>query len=132
MEAATNSSRDRSEALNVEEFDSALEARVVIGEWRELYNNVRRRLGLGLRTPAACRVEAIEQRATTLTTHTDDGRGKGVDESACDHCDWISRPTLSRGANPAPKPIALTHKLARLVGPFTIDLRPGGFPQPAN
>lgn len=70
-------SRMRSEALNVEEFDSVLEARVVIGEWRELYNNVRRHRGLGLRTPAAFRAEAQEQRAAARMGQTDGGRTEG-------------------------------------------------------
>ncbi len=63
----------RSEALNVEEFDSVLEARVVIGEWRELYNNVRRHRGLGMKTPAAFRADAKQQR-TPPKGQTDRGR----------------------------------------------------------
>jgi putative transposase len=42
----------RDELLNGEEFHSVLEARVVIGEWVELYNNVRPHRGLGMKTPA--------------------------------------------------------------------------------
>lgn len=63
----------RSEALNVEEFDSVLEARVVIGEWRQLYNNVRRHRGLGMKTPAAFRAEA-KQQGTPPNGQTDRGR----------------------------------------------------------
>jgi transposase InsO family protein len=70
-------SRMRSEALNVEQFDSVLEARVVIGEWRELYNNVRRHRGLGLQTPAAFRAEAMKQAAEDRKRQTDGGRTKG-------------------------------------------------------
>jgi putative transposase len=55
----------RSEALNIEEFDSVLEARVVIGEWRELYNTVRRHRGIGMSTPAAFRAEAIKRAPVT-------------------------------------------------------------------
>jgi transposase InsO family protein len=64
----------RSEVLNVEEFDSVLEARVVIGEWRELYNNVRRHRGLRMQTPAAFRAEAKKQLALDRTRQTDGGR----------------------------------------------------------
>lgn len=67
----------RSEALNVEEFDSVLEARVVIGEWRELYNNVRRHRGLGMKTPAAFRAEAKKQAAAERKRQTDGGRTEG-------------------------------------------------------
>lgn len=67
----------RNEALNVEQFDSVLEARVVIGEWRDLYNNVRRHRGLGLQTPAAFRAEAKKQAAIESERQTDGGRKKG-------------------------------------------------------
>jgi transposase InsO family protein len=43
----------RNEVLHGEEFDSVLEARVVINQWRELYNSVRPHRGLGGLTPAA-------------------------------------------------------------------------------
>jgi transposase InsO family protein len=43
----------RDEVLNGEEFDSVLEARVVIGEWLVTYNTVRPHRGLGGLTPAA-------------------------------------------------------------------------------
>lgn len=43
----------RTECLITEEFHSLLEARVVIGQWVELYNTVRRHRGLGMTTPAA-------------------------------------------------------------------------------
>jgi transposase InsO family protein len=69
-------SRMRSEVLNVEEFDSVLEARVVISEWRELYNTVRRHRALGLKTPAVFRAEA-ERQALASTRQTDEGRKKG-------------------------------------------------------
>ena len=49
----------RRECLNVEEFDSILEARVVIGEWRVEYNTVRPHRGLRGMTPAA--FEAAER-----------------------------------------------------------------------
>ena len=42
----------RRECLNGEEFHSILEARVVIGEHRQLYNTVRRHRALGMLTPA--------------------------------------------------------------------------------
>ena len=69
-------SRMRDECLNAEEFDSGLEARVVIGLWRDLYNNTRRHRGLGLKTPAAFRAEALAERAATKR-QTDGGRKKG-------------------------------------------------------
>jgi transposase InsO family protein len=43
----------RDELLNGEEFDSLLEARVVIGEWVAQYNSLRPHRGLGMLTPAA-------------------------------------------------------------------------------
>ena len=69
-------SRMRDECLNAEEFDSVLEARVVIGQWRDLYNNTRRHRGLGLKTPAVFRAEALAQRAASKR-QTDGGRKKG-------------------------------------------------------
>lgn len=43
----------RDELLNGEEFDSVLEARVVIGRWLAEYNEHRPHRGLGMLTPAA-------------------------------------------------------------------------------
>lgn len=68
-------SRMRDECLNAEEFDSVLEARVVIGLWRDLYNNTRRHRGLGLKTPAAFRAGAVVQRHVSVS-QTDGGRKK--------------------------------------------------------
>lgn len=42
----------RDELLNGEIFDTILEARVVIGNWRELYNTIRPHSSLGYRPPA--------------------------------------------------------------------------------
>ena len=41
----------RDEVLNGEEFDSLLEARVVVSDWVERYNTERPHRGLGMRTP---------------------------------------------------------------------------------
>jgi hypothetical protein len=50
----------RDEVLNGEEFDSILEARVVIGEWLVAYNTIRPHRGLGMLTPArAAQAEAL-------------------------------------------------------------------------
>jgi putative transposase len=46
-------SRVRDELLNVELFACLAEAEVVIGDWREDYNNRRRHSALGRKTPAA-------------------------------------------------------------------------------
>jgi putative transposase len=46
-------SRMRDELLNIEEFYSLAEARVVIGDWREDYNTRRPHSSLGMLTPAA-------------------------------------------------------------------------------
>ena len=46
-------SRMRDELLNVEEFYSLAEARVVIGDWREDYNTRRPHSSLGMLAPAA-------------------------------------------------------------------------------
>ena len=43
----------RDELLNGEEFDSLLEARVVIAAWVEQYNTRRPHRGLGMMTPSA-------------------------------------------------------------------------------
>jgi putative transposase len=43
----------RNEVLNGEEFDTVLEARVVIADWLVEYNTVRPHRGLGMLTPAA-------------------------------------------------------------------------------
>lgn len=43
----------RDELLNGELFRSVLEARVVIGQWVEIYNTIRPHRGLGYKTPAA-------------------------------------------------------------------------------
>ena len=43
----------RDELLNGELFRSVLEARVVIGQWVEVYNTIRPHRGLGYKTPAA-------------------------------------------------------------------------------
>jgi putative transposase len=43
----------RDELLNGEEFDSLLEAKVVIGAWVEQYNSQRPHRGLGMMTPTA-------------------------------------------------------------------------------
>jgi transposase InsO family protein len=68
----------RRECLNVEEFHSVLEAKVVIGEHRQLYNTVRRHRGLGMITPAEFARRArlaptaepvIEEAAKTGQTH---------------------------------------------------------------
>ena len=41
----------RDELLNGEEFDSVLEARVVVSDWVEAYNKERPHRGLGMMTP---------------------------------------------------------------------------------
>ncbi len=46
-------SRVRDELLDVEEFSCLAEARVVIGDWREDYNQRRPHSSLGMRSPAA-------------------------------------------------------------------------------
>lgn len=45
-------SRIRDECLNINSFYSLLHARVVIGDWKDEYNTVRRHSSLGYRTPA--------------------------------------------------------------------------------
>jgi putative transposase len=46
-------SRIRDELLKVEQFDTLLEAKTVIGDWKEDYNHYRPHSSLGWRTPAA-------------------------------------------------------------------------------
>lgn len=43
----------RDEVLNGEEFNSLLEARVVLADWLVEYNTLRPHRGLGMLTPAA-------------------------------------------------------------------------------
>ena len=43
----------RDELLDVEEFSCLAEAKVVISDWREDYNQQRPHSALGMRTPAA-------------------------------------------------------------------------------
>jgi len=56
-------SRVRDELLDVEELCSLAEARVVIGDWREDYNQRRPHSALGMKTPAAFAAEC----ATSIT-----------------------------------------------------------------
>jgi putative transposase len=51
--AASRSSSFPDEVLNGEEFESLLEARVVISNWVVEYNTVRPHRGLGMMTPSA-------------------------------------------------------------------------------
>lgn len=62
-------SRVRDELLDVEEFSCLAEARVVIGDWQEDYNQSRPHSALGMRTPVAFAAtfaapETIEREAT--------------------------------------------------------------------
>jgi putative transposase len=50
--AESFNSKVRDELLNVEEFSSVLEAKVLAKEWRQDYNHVRPHSSLGYRTPA--------------------------------------------------------------------------------
>lgn len=43
----------RDEVLNGEEFDTVLEAKVVIAAWLDVYNRQRPHRGLGMMTPQA-------------------------------------------------------------------------------
>ena len=49
----------RDECTNLEEFYAIVEARVVIGEYRELYNTVRRHRALKMTTPATFRAKEL-------------------------------------------------------------------------
>ena len=66
----------RSECLNVEEFDSVLEARVVIADWVTEYNTLRRHRGLGMKTPTAFAKEAMKQAATERIGQTEGGKNE--------------------------------------------------------
>ena len=54
-------SRVRDELLSVEAFGSLAEAKVVIEDWREAYNNIRPHSSLGWKTPAAYAAGLIER-----------------------------------------------------------------------
>jgi transposase InsO family protein len=45
-------SRIRDELLAIEQFDTLLEAQVLVADWRQDYNNYRPHSALGMRTPA--------------------------------------------------------------------------------
>lgn len=60
----------RRELLNGELLHSVTEARVVIGEWVELYNTVRPHRGLGMKTPSGF---AAEHRGLSAKKETKKG-----------------------------------------------------------
>ena len=59
----------RDELLNGEEFHSVTEARVVIGQWVEIYNTIRPHRGLAMKTPAAFAASWRPPDATTRPTY---------------------------------------------------------------
>jgi transposase InsO family protein len=61
----------RREMLNTEQFDSVLEARVVITGWVEEYNTVRPHRGLGGKTPAKLTAEARKVAAAERKRQSD-------------------------------------------------------------
>lgn len=54
-------SRVRDEVLSIEAFGSLAEAKVVVEDWRQIYNNVRPHSSLGWKTPAAYAAGLIER-----------------------------------------------------------------------
>lgn len=50
----------RDECTNLEEFHSVIESKVVHGEYRQLYNTVRRHRALKMTTPAAFRAKKLQ------------------------------------------------------------------------
>lgn len=67
----------RRECLNIEEFHSILEARVVIAGWVDEYNTLRPHRGLGGRTPAAYALEVAKLASLGRTGQTGSGRKVG-------------------------------------------------------
>lgn len=67
----------RRECLEAEEFDSILEARVVIASWVDEYNTVRPHRGLGGKTPATFHAEALKLARARKTRPSDGGSNKG-------------------------------------------------------
>jgi putative transposase len=61
--------RLRDECLNIEQFDSLLEAKVVIGDWRIDYNTRRPHSALDNLTPADFHDQWQRQRSTLLNSH---------------------------------------------------------------
>jgi putative transposase len=57
-------SRIRDELLAIEQFDTLLEAQVLVADWREQYNNYRPHSALGMQTPAefarTCRTNPLQ------------------------------------------------------------------------
>lgn len=68
----------RRECLIAEEFASLLEARVVIGDWVDEYNGLRRHRALKMRTPDAFTIEARKLHAQDRIGQTGPGRNEGT------------------------------------------------------
>jgi putative transposase len=60
-------SRVREELLSIEQFDTLLEARVLVDDWREEYNTYRPHSALGMLTPAEFAARWREERPLQLT-----------------------------------------------------------------
>jgi putative transposase len=60
-------SRMRDELLTIEQFDSLLEAQVLVADWREEYNTYRPHSALGMLTPAEFAVRWRAERPLQLT-----------------------------------------------------------------
>ena len=119
----------RDEVLNGEEFDSLLEAQVVIGNWVVEYNTVRPHRGLGMMTPAAfaARQEGPEVRATPHTQTGPVGRAHASTKSTTLNRRGPARTINRNGPNPgaghyAPSPRPATRKVAQRSWDTTLGL----------
>jgi transposase InsO family protein len=97
----------RDQLLNGEEFHSVTEARVVIGEWVELYNTIRPHRALKMRTP--------ERFAAEWTAANPNARTLGSSTRPRDAHTATSR-TVSKGSSARPAVNADASSIARHNG----------------
>jgi putative transposase len=64
-------SRLRDELLSVEQFDTLLEAQVLIGDWKHEYNNYRPHSSLGWMSPVAYAIACQEEKVDRLSNGVD-------------------------------------------------------------
>ena len=83
--------RLRDEFLAVEQFDSLLEARVLLEDWRIEYNTKRPHSSLGWLAPAAYAERWEAQQHAGLSSAVDSRRGSGPGFSLPPHPDSLRR-----------------------------------------
>jgi len=76
-------SRMRDELLSIEQFDTLLEAQVLVADWREEYNHYRPHSALGMLTPAEFLGSGGPTTHPTSHSGRTDQRGPDGDNHAC-------------------------------------------------